>query len=236
MQKQMVFYLLFGLLFTIFNCKNQINNGSKKPSAIVFLSGAGDTSIIERGIDAVPEGDVIRLEWIPSVEEDLNRYRIYRSEENQSGPFFEISSVSVKDSFFLDYSVSVNKRYYYYILVQNDDGMFSDPSDTLDYKLIEKATNLSTTAKADSFSWTDPNDYPSPYYMIRILEVNSQEMIWFSVIEPKFDNIQGTAFNKDGSASLDSLVSGVDYQWRIDIKGPENNCGSESEWVTIKIE
>ncbi len=206
------------------------------PSAIVLLEGAGDTSVIERGIDAVPEGDVIRIEWIPSDEEQISQYRIYRSEENRSGPFFVMGSVSEEDSFFLDYSVSINKRYYYYVLVQNDDGVLSDPSDTLDYKLIEKAANLSITAKADSFSWIDPNDYPSPFYTIRILEVDSQEMIWFSVIEPKFDNIQGTSFNKDGLAGQDSLVSGIEYQWRIDIKGPEDHCGSESEWMTIQIE
>ncbi len=232
----MVFYLLFGLLFTIFNCKNQINNSSTKPSAIVLLAGAGDTSVIERGIDAVPEGDVIRVEWMLSSEKGISRYRIYRSEESQLGPFFEKGSVSENDSFFLDYSVSIHNRYYYYVRVENDDGVLSDPSDTLDYKLIEKATNLSTTAKADSFSWIDPNDYPSPFYLIRILGVDSQEMIWFSEIEPKFDNIQGTTFNKDGSATLDSLIKGIEYQWRIDIKGPEDNCGSESKWMAIQIE
>ena len=236
MWKQMVFCLLFGLLFTIFNCKNEVNTGTIKPSPIILIAGLGDTSLVERGIDTIPEGDVIRIEWIPSSEGEVNRYRIYRSEENRSGPFIEIGSVSEIDSFFLDYSVSVGKRYYYYVLVQNDDEILSDPSDTLDYKLIAKATNLKTTASADSFSWIDPNDYAAPFYVIRLLEVASQDMIWFTTIETKYDNIQSVLYNKDGSANLDSLIIGIDYQWRIDIKGPEDHCGSESEWAIIQRE
>lgn len=234
MWKQMVFCLLFGLLFTIFNCKNQVNTGGTKPSAIVLIANVGDTSLVERGIDAVPEGDVIRIEWMPGFEEEVNRYRIYRSEENRFGPFIQIGSVTETDSFFLDYSVSIGKRYYYYVLVQNDDEILSDPSDTLDYKLIDKATNLITTASTDSFLWIDPNDYASPYYIIRLLEVATQDMIWFATVDPKFDNIQSVSYNNDGSATIDSLIRGIEYQWRIDIKGPEDNCGSESEWVSIQ--
>ncbi|MCJ7812917.1 hypothetical protein MUP95_06340 [bacterium] len=213
-----------------------MNIENTKPSPILLLEGSGDNSLIERGIDAIPEGNVIRIEWVPSSDEDVDLYRIYRSEQNPIRPFVEIASCAAKDSFYLDYSVSVNKRYFYYVLVQNNQGILSDPSDTLDYKLIEKAKNLATTAKADSFFWIDPNGYTSPYYIIRLFEVASQEVIWFSRIEPKFDNIQSISFNKDGSANLDSLIGGVDYQWRIDIVGPEDHCGSESEWVIIQRE
>ncbi len=236
MWRQMVFYLLFGLFFTIFYCKKQANIEDTKPSPIFILEGSDVTSLIERGIDAIPEGNVIRIEWVPSSDEEVDRYRIYRSEQNPKGPFIEIASCAAKDSFYLDYSVSVNKRYFYYMLVQNDQGILSDPSDTLDYRLIEKAKNLTTTAKADSFYWTDPNGYTAPYYMIRIYELASQEVIWFSRVEPQFDNIQGVSFNKDGSAILDSLIGGIDYQWRIDIVGPEDHCGSESGWIIIRRE
>jgi len=35
---------------------------------------------------------------------------------------------------------------------------------------------------------------------------------------------------------MDSLLSSIDYQWRVDIIGSEDNSGSESNWVALRLQ
>lgn len=238
MLRWLSFFLLFGLIFTIFNCTKRATTGGIKPSPVVLIPGTADTCFAEKGLDAVPERDAIRIEWIPSAEDEVTGYELYRSSKKE-GLYSLIARLVVSDSFFVDAGVSLYQRYYYYMEAVTDEGLKSDPSDTLDYKLIKKAIGLEPSGVADSkplFSWENPDPYAAPCYIIRLVEVASGEYIWLHVVPSNYSERENVVFNIDGSAVLDSLVRGADYQWRVDIRGPENNCGSESNWVTFRVQ
>jgi len=233
------FFLLFGLIFTIFNCTKRATTGGIRPSPVVLIPGTADTCFAEKGLDAVPERDAIRIEWIPSSEDAVTGYELYRSSEKE-GPYSLIARLVITDSFFVDLGVSLYQRYYYYIEAVTDEGLKSDPSDTLDYKLIKKATGLDPVGKASNprpvFSWENPDPYAAPCYIIRLIEAASGRYIWLHVVPSHYNKRESVDFNIDGSAVLDSLAKGVDYQWRVDIRGPEEHCGSESNWVAFRVQ
>lgn len=244
MRKCVYFFLLFGLIFTIFNCTKQVNTVDRQPSSVFLIPGVDDTCRVERGIDAVPEGNVIRIEWIPSSEEEVTGYEIYRGVDDKTGPYNLIAGLTVltvTDSFFVDGPVSLNKRYYYYILAVTYDDDKSAPSDTLDYQLIQKAANLlprgETNDSRPDFSWEDPNSPPKAYYVVRLVEVASGDIIWISLVPSSYNpNRETVLFNGDGTATADSLFSSIDYQWRVDIRGSEDHSGSESNWVALRLQ
>jgi len=240
MLRWLSFFLLFGLIFTIFNCTKRATTGGIKPSPVVLIPGVADTCFAKKGLDTVPDRDAIRVEWIPSSEDEVTGYELYRSSE-KGGAYSLIARLVVTDSFFVDVGVSLYQRYYYYIEAVTDEGLKSDPSDTLDYKLIKKATGLdpNPTGEADSrpvFSWENPDPYAAPCYIIRLVEVASGKYIWLHVVPSSYSERESVLFNVNGSAVLDSLVRGVYYQWRVDIRGPEDHCGSESNWVTFRVQ
>ena len=239
MLKRLSFFLLLGLIFTIFNCTKRASTGCIKPSPVVLIPGTADTCFAEKGLDAVPEWDAIRIEWIPSTENEVTGYELYRSSKKK-GLYTLVARLVVSDSFFVDFGVSLYQRYYYYIVAVTDEGLKSDPSDTLDYELIKKATGLDPVGKISNsipiFSWENPDPYAAPCYIIRLVEVASSKYIWFHVVPSHYSKRESVVFNVDGSAVVDSLAKGVDYQWRVDIRGPEDHCGSESNWVTFSVE
>jgi len=238
MRKCLFFPLLFGLIFTIFNCTEEINTGGIQPSSVTLVPGVADTCRVESGIDAIPEADAIRLEWIPSAEEEVTDYAIYRSDD-EGGPYNLIAIASVPDSVFEDSAVSLDTRYYYYVRAMGGEGMMSESSDTLDYMLIEKAVRLipggETNDSRPHLSWEDPNSPPKAYYVIRVVEVASGDIIWISLVPSSYSDRETVLFNGDGTATTDSLISSIDYQWRVDIIGSEDNSGSESNWNTITV-
>ena len=240
MLRWLSFFLLFGLIFTIFNCTKRATTGGIKPSPVVLIPGTADTCFAKKGLGPVPDRDAIRVEWIPSSEDEVTGYELYRS-PNKEGPYSLIARLVVTDSFFVDPGVSLYQRYYYYIEAVTDEGLKSDPSDTLDYRLIEKATGLDPVGEISNprpmFSWKNPDRHAAPCYIIRLVEVASRKYIWLHVVPSSYSGErESVLFNRDGSAVLDSLARGVSYQWRVDIRGSEDNCGSESNWVTFKVQ
>jgi hypothetical protein len=239
MRNCFVFSLLFGLIFTIFHCTEEITVESFQPSPVVLIPGVADTCRVEKGMDAIPEADAIRLEWIPSSEEEVSGYAIYRGDE-EGNSYNLVTVQSVPDSSFEDESVSLDTRYHYYVRAVTDEGTTSVPSDTLNYMLIEKAIRLMPMGTTDSprpdFSWEDPNTPPKAYYVVRLVEVASGHIVWISMVPSSYSNRETAPFNADGTASTDSLVTGVAYQWRVDVVGSEDCSGSESSWVTFTVE
>lgn len=241
MHKRNYFFLLFGLIFTIFNCNKQTNEVDIQPTAVVLIPWVSDTCRVERGIDAVPESDAIRIEWIPSPEEEVAGYEIYRSIEQRIGPYDLIAGsrvLTASDSFFVDGSVQVDKRHYYYILAVTYEGVQSAPSDTLDYMLIQKAIDILPDAEVfdtkPEFSWRDPNGEAS--YIIRLMDVAADEYVWISSrIQSTYSDRETVPYNVDSTATLDSLLLGIEYIWRVDVVSSKTHCGSESEWVSFTV-
>lgn len=235
MEKWLSFFLLFGVIFTIFHCTKGVNTIERRPPPVILVPSVPDTCRVERGMDAVPEEDAIRVEWIPSSDELVDTYEVYRAIE-EKGSYNVIAAVS--DSFFIDRSVSLNSRYFYYVLAVSDEGVKSEPSDTLNYMLIEKAKNLLPKSSATScrpvFSWEDPNGEYA--YIVRLVDVASQKYVWLSVVPSTYSARESVAFNEDQSATVDSLSSGSYYTWRVDVVSSKDHCGSESQWVTFRVQ
>jgi hypothetical protein len=238
MVRKAYFFLLFAGIFIIFHCDKSTNNGSTGPARVVLLSGVADTSRVERGIDAVPEGNIIRLEWIPGDLNEVAEYELFRSTV-RTGSYASIARIAATDSSYQDMDVQPDTRFFYFIRALNREGLQSEPSDTLSYKLILKATDLMPsgiiTESRPELSWTDPNNPPKAFYILRITEGVSGDVVWISVVPSSYTGgSESIQFNSDGSATIDSLENGVMYHWRVDVRGSEANSGSESVWNTIR--
>jgi hypothetical protein len=238
MRARLCLFLLLTLIFINFNCKNKETPAKEKPKPVELIPGSPDTSRIETGIDAIPDGDKIHLEWNSKSDETTLIYEVYRGSV-KDGTFSKVASVSVPTRFYDDPERSVNVRYYYYVLAVSDEGVKSEPSDTLSYKLINKPEGLmpggNSSAVIPTFRWRDVNHAND--YIIRIQESGSEAFVWFSKFMAQFgSDEQSILFNADHTAVSDSLTRGKNYQWRIDIIGNEKACGSESQWISITIQ
>ncbi|MEJ2627246.1 MAG: hypothetical protein P8078_01620 [bacterium] len=227
------FLLILILNFTILTCDKSVSTGGLKPAPVVFVAKNADTSLKERGIDAVPDGDIVRLEWRENTEEIVDKYKVYRLEEEA----VKYSLVSVTaDTIFEDNDVITHKRYYYYVLAETDEGVTSDPSDTLNYLLLQKAVLLAPDSTVNTaqptFKWRDPNDPSYDPYIIRVVNADSNKTIWISEISSTYSEQEETIFNADSEATVSQLTPEVNYIWRIDIVGNERS-GSESNWKPI---
>ena len=237
LRKKTYLLLLFGSLFTIFYCANNTTAPNESPAAVVFLHAPPDTSWIERGIDAVSEGDFIQLQWLTAAETNISHYAIYRSQQ-RSGPYQILGTASSSDTLFLDGPLAVNIRFYYYIRAVADDGLSSEPSDTLDYMLLHKAAGLLPAGIvnnfSDQFSWQDPN--LEAFYVIRLLDNVTGFPVWKALIASTYSGDRETVdYNFDGTAVLDTLLENHEYTFRIDVISATENCGSESQWSVFKI-
>ena len=239
MKRQPGFFLLLLLIFINFSCNNGENPSKEKPRSVVLMPGAPDTSMVETGIDAIPDGDLIRVEW-SAGDESTALYEIYRG-TLPSASFTKIVTVETPVQSYEDQVPSKGVRYYYFVRAVNDEGIQSDPSDTLSYRLIHKAEILDpvgTSGSAPTFSWRDPNSPQANDYIIRLKAADTGSMIWLSQFQNSNygPDTKSIIFNADHGASLENLVLGTNYQWRIDIIGNEKNCGSESPWTSIQIQ
>jgi len=228
------FSLIFILNFTILNCDKSVSTSGKKPSSVEFFSKTADTSVVERGIDAVPDGNRIRIEWFPNTEEEIERYNIYRSEEDNEN----FSLIYTTGDTTYEDEVETLIRYYYYVTAETDEGITSEPSDTIEYSLLEKATLLvpddTVYTGVPKFIWRDTNDPFYHEYIIRVVQKEPEKPIWIAVkVRESYDSDQEEiVFNVDSEASVAQLLPDIPYKWRVDILGDEKK-GSESNWRSI---
>ncbi len=239
MRTKIGFLLLLILIFINFNCNSVDHPFEEKPNPVTLLPAVPDSSIQEKGIDAIPEGNLIRIEWTAG-DETTAFYEVYRA-INPVGAFNKIITLEIPIQFYEDRVPRIGIRYYYYIQAVDADGVRSDPSDTLSYLLIVKAQiigPIGSTGSVPLFAWRDLNSPQANDYIIRIMVTDTKQIIWLSQFQNSNYGLENKsiAFNADGSALIDSLMPGIGYQWRLDIIGNEKNCGSESPWTSIQIQ
>jgi hypothetical protein len=206
---------------------------------VTLIAAAADTSLLETGIDAIPDGDLIRVEW-SAGDAGTAFFEVYRGTA-PAGQFSKIVTLEMPGRMYEDQVPARGVRYYYFVRPVNDEGVQGDPSDTLNYRLIRKAEIQGPTGAAGAaptFTWRDPNSPQANDYIIRLKEAASGKMIWISLFQNSNygPENKSVAFNADGGASPANLVPGSEYLWRIDIVGNEKNCGSESPWTSIQIQ
>lgn len=223
-----IFVCLFAFVTLLIFCQKQTNEAKELLDPPVLLASPADTLVEERGIDAIPESDAIRVEWLR--EDRFAGYSLFRRSDEEED-FALLKKIAGQDSFYVDREVELNKRYYYYLLGKDEKNLWSEPSDTVDYMLLPKAYNLSVSLQEQiTFLWHVVDITPA-FYILKLFDDLLDQAIWVSTVPSDYEGLEETAtYNWDGRAVLPNLQSGRKYRWRIDIVGPAVNSGSESRW------
>ena len=135
--------ILSSTLLLLSSCGKDIDNIDKEgPSKPNFKAKSLDSEFEEQGIDAVSEGDYIKIEWEPNSESDLEGYKLFRGESSSiDSTWIELTNdLDENDSTYTDndFNLLNNEQWYYrisaYDLNEND----SDTSIVVRYKLLNK--------------------------------------------------------------------------------------------------
>ncbi len=233
--------MIRGMLFlaasvAVLSCADGPTGTEERLPRPVLLPTPPDTSLTEEGIDAVDIGDYIQLDWRPGDKQLPAEYKIYRKQDGEEQDFILLGAVGGNQTTVIDSSdIAVGMRYYYYVTAVDDDGLESEPSDTLDYMLIAKADFLNNTLTAQpEFSWQV--EAVPQFYILKLVEAETDTKIWVAQIQSSFRTDERVRFNADGRAAVDSLRKNVPYKWRVDIVGPSRNSGSESVWKRFVLQ
>jgi hypothetical protein len=234
------FYLLFVLIFINFNCKSGSGPSRDRPAPVRLIASVNDTCRVEAGMDAVPEGDAIHIEWTDTGDDLTAGFEVNRA-VGLLGSYSKVVTLMDPGQHSYDDAVpEVNVRYYYTVTAVDGEGGRSDPSDTLSYRLILKAEDLNprgVSGGVPDFSWRDDNLPHANDYIVRVRDKATGAVAWIAMVQAAFAEArQSVAYNADGKASPQRLTAGRTYEWRVDVIGNESRCGSESPWVTILIQ
>ena len=217
---------------------------------MVLRTADSDTSHWEQGTDAYPsETNDIQIMWYshPGGKE-LKKFKIYRSDVPDGSRRYErIAEINIlndqnQDTVFIDTDLELQKPYYYYVIAENQDGLSSDPSDTVWYSLIEKPQLLAPldgakiTADSITFEWSYPGQEPN-YYILRVekyWDESYHPVVSVKVIQSKYEgHMQIVLAEKWINDALSSEI----YQWRVDAIGSDPlHEGSESGWRRFSID
>jgi hypothetical protein len=218
-----------------------------------------DTTEAEAGIDAAENSgsdlNAIQLMWYKNSEQNLIRkYNIYRSEDEFGAVNYKRISEKITnqpgivDTVFFDaQDLQLNVRYYYYITAVDKDGQESDPSDTLAYTLLEKASHLSLNGNSSevkalplTFQWDISSGQTPDQYILRIeaaVTDNFHPLVYVNYIPSIYQTPQSYVLN---GTDIKSILPNGSYRWRIDCVG-ENKIdeqifsGSESDWSVFRV-
>jgi hypothetical protein len=224
----------------IFTCKNQ-DQPESPPQRVTIVTKTPEYAILEQGIDTIPEKDAIKLEWHPNSERNLNGYAVFRSKWPDKN-YLEITRIKeiygTIDTTFIDDSVQVNNRYYYYIRAFIKSDLLGEPSDTVNYQLIPKPQLLGTSLKNEVFlfRWTysDPVSAPDDFVFRLQRKINFNE---YQNLNPSVNSIRYT-FPEEWSLEelgYDNQLSAGEYNWWIDAFIPGQNMGAESNIWQFQI-
>lgn len=229
------FLLLFVIFFSILSCKlNSPGPAGQKPHSPIIVPKSDESSFVETGIDAIPEMDAIFFEWY-HARDKIQAWSIYKK-KGELGNFKFLTKVSNVDTSFVDQNVSVGYRYWYYVTAIGLNGQESLPSDTVNYKLLNKANSLGNTLETHPiFEWNYSGIAPV-FYIFRLCQNPQCKLIWITILRPGYQGQRETVyFNFDGLAVEKSLEKNRTYAWRIDEVGAEANSGSESHWKVFTV-
>ncbi|HID95180.1 MAG TPA: fibronectin type III domain-containing protein [Candidatus Latescibacteria bacterium] len=216
------------------------------PAAPVLLGSQPETSPSDYGTGAIPDGDWIRVVWIPPQDE-LSGYEVYRRSEEATGdsliafvPVVDVVEISPDTVSWIDEGVSHYVRYFYRIRAVNRTGRRSDFSNMADYKLLPKPIldaprgEVREATPEFRFWWGGEASWITAY-VIKLIDSKGGH-VWISekIYLRGYEQPVITYYNSDGRAREPQLSPGL-YRWRVDVIGPEPRCGSKSEWVEFSI-
>ena len=224
----------------------------------MVLRSAGDDSLdFERGIDAGANPgnplNAIEVQWHTHLQQnDLESFKIYRSEHESGTINFnllstkEIGQPGAIDTLYRDtQDLALDVRYFYYITAVDKDNQESEPSDTVSYRLLEKASDLSLNGNPQQITTPEFNfkwqSLASHLFYVRVEAFISEEfhpLVYLEEVQSAYDDgwqnlyLEGTW--------LKARFPNGNYRWRIDCVGDENISeqafeGSESDWSDFII-
>jgi hypothetical protein len=240
--KNFIIIIIISLLFLI-ACENSQTPDTEPPDEVVWVEKTPDIAAEERGIDAVPDEDGIFLHWYKLQDRNVRYYNIYRQNENEA--FFsrirqiDIESATAgRDTTYIDSDVLLNSFNYYYITAENSDGIQGLSSDTIRYKLYDKAETsqpFGNVSGIPTFFWTFITVLPDSFILRIEEDFPPYELHFVRKFQSNYDNFAQVL---DLSAVPDPPEFGDDrsYKWRIDAIGiPDTSCGSESQYLQFRF-
>lgn len=246
-----IIYIILFLITVLYNCSSEDVNRVDPPARVILVAKSSDSSAVEAGIDAIyldesPAKNAIFLEWHPNTETTLAGYSIYRSEfadRNYASLGKITKSFNVIDTTFIDKSVSLNQRYYYFVRAYDDLQQFGEPSDTVSYKLVENPILSSPAGSignvtAPLFIWDFNSEFIPHYFVFRVerRETGAFENYCTKLLEMSVDYVAHQEWSLIKLTGIPSIPAG-EYRWRIDAIGTEFDTeGAESAWYIFIIQ
>ncbi len=192
------FFLILGIiLISGFACSGEDDpekdtTPPTTPVMIAHLGDTGDASIIiddvqvelndeNNGIDAVPDGQWIRLTWKPFIDTDLSHLKIYRFSDIDTTAV-EIAQIPANEISYLDQDHLVERTWYSYFIELFDASGNSAVSDTVSYAILAKSYLLyppngeTVSTSGLEFQWNTADDRTGVYRVLVWDENN--ELLW----------------------------------------------------------
>ena len=213
--------------------KETISVDTTLPNPAVLIPHLGDTgdqifvngeklTDLNNGLDTVPGGNWLRVQWNTLTGANLDFVKIYRFGDYSALALVDSLPRSVANSNeYLDISVQnhnpTGQRWSYFMEVYNKNGFFS-VSDTVSYKLIEKpfllapADNAQIGADTDLvFEWMATGDV----LQYRIIVFTSEyEYVWHEDYYIVEDSDYSLHYTGPNLANFDDV-----FIWRVDAFG-----------------
>jgi hypothetical protein len=186
------------------------------------------------GIDAVPDGDWIKVSWEHFLDTDLDYVKIFRYDEINADPVL-VDSISAANEYYVDSrsQLSTHVRYSYFIEVVDNNGN-SAVSDTVSYALLSKqllvspANNEYIDSNNITFVWQRSGFISK----VRVLVFDeNQQYLWHRDIDvANEEDEMTTSMPSNWQQSLE--YTGNHIYWRVDAFEWDNELqffiGSES--------
>jgi len=188
------------------------------------------------GIDAVPDGDWIRLTWLPFIDTDLSHMNIWRYDEYNPEPVLvDTKPTNIEQFLDSNSSLQIGTRYSYYIDLVDFSGN-SSTSDTVSYALLSKvilvapANNTTVTPGNINFTW-NRSGFASKFRAMVFDE--NHNYIWHQDLVVSFEE---DPLSISFPVNTAQEYSGRSLFWRIDSFETDDELGiyigSESyEWI-----
>jgi hypothetical protein len=80
------------------------------------------------GVFSITGDGVVTISWNPNQEGDLDGYRVYRGNQDLSGPYFPLADVSASQTYYDDYDVHNGETWFYAVAAFDRNGHVSDLS------------------------------------------------------------------------------------------------------------
>jgi hypothetical protein len=255
MKKNMLlFFIIAAIILTGCSGKDESEKDKIPPIPPDLIHHLGDTgdppvdyegqSVVlnedNNGIDAVPDGDWIRVLWAPFKDIDLSHIKVFRFSSFNPDPVF-MDSISASAHYYLDTDNNLIERVWYsYFIDLIDLAGNVSRSDTTSYALLPKSMLISP---AD-------NSLVSPYDMSfqwqRIGSVGKFRIVFFDEYynyvwhEDITTNLENEYFEVlDFPVNIAQQYAGQSLRWRVDSfeydADKEEYMGSESNERIIHI-